>query len=282
MRNNINRTMYIDDLRPEGFNDLFTYKHRIQVRINGYPIDECRDIMMRALVAGDFTIKVTGHHPGYPLICLGWEEKPDSTIPWEEPVTQMIGSFRLNEILCRFSHDYPHVETQEFTLDGVPHVLQKDGYLLREGVPIMRVIRHDTIPVCLRLAGTASKNYSFTHEIPVRALSGDDMHKINCAEFERMIGNILSVPNANTTTQFNLVLGVRRWAKDYADVYRFTHLPMTEAETLVLAKEALLNGGAQVSEAILRRYRELYELHADEPLPGFDQDDLNTISASQA
>ena len=193
MRNIIDATMYIEDLRPEGFNRFFTYKDRIQVRVNGYASDECGDILTKALVDGDYTVKVAGRQPGFILFPLGWENKPDSTIPWEEPVTEMIGSFRLNEILCCFSNDHPHVETQEFTLDGVPHVMQKDGYLLREGVPIMRVIRNDPIPVCLRLAGTASKNYSFTHEIPVRALSGDDMHKINYAEFGRMIGNILSV-----------------------------------------------------------------------------------------
>ena len=282
MRNSINTTVYIDDFRPEAFNIFGGYKDRLLVKLNGYQNDGCRDLLTKALVDGDYTIRVSGRQPGHPIICLGWEQKWGGiSIAWEEPVTEMIGSFRLNEILCRYAHDTPHFKTEEFLLDGVPHVMRSDGYLLCDGKPILRVMDNNPIPTCLRLAGTASKNYSFTHEIPVRALTGPDMHEINYKDFERMIGNTISIPGMNLKAQFNLVLGIRRWAKKYADLYYIPHLPMTEVEVSKLASHALFEGGADV-EYINRMYREVFGLNHDEPLPGLDQDSLNAVSKSQA
>lgn len=292
MRKQISTVMHIDDLRPD--NDLIHhYGDRFWVKMNGY--DECknlRDELVGALVRNDYEVVVSGKMPGRTYHCLGWEsvvqlgrEHPaNKSIPWEAPVTHMIGSFRVNDALCRYSSDPARFETQSFGSDGRQYVMQGDGYLLRDGVPIIRVIDCQTIPVCLRVAGTASRDYSFTHEIPVKALSGDDMHKVNYAEFERMIRNILSVPNmyGSAKYNFNLVLGVRRWALLYAEAYKTPHLPMTESELATLGRIALLDGGAGEVERVLAMYRAIYSLNYDEPLPGLDQDSLNAIRASHA
>ena len=280
MRNHINATFYIEDLRPTPPEIMWRYKDRFLVKLNGYAEPQFWDIMMKALVEGDYTVKVAGRLPGHHLVCLGWESRwGQSRIAWEEPVTEMIGSFRLNEILCRYAHDAPHFKTEAFDLDGVPHVMQSDGYLLRGGEPILRVMNNDPIPICLRLAGTAHENYSFTHEIPVRALSGDNMHRINYLDFERMIRNTLAIPGMNIRAQFNLVLGIRRWAHQYALLYSIPHLAMTDPESLLLAKAVLLDGGQSDVYHITSKYRELYD---DYHLPGLDQDILNEVNTSQA
>lgn len=282
MRKSVNITAYIDDLNPDPLQILHQYKDRILVKLNGYVSSEVRDIVTDALVSGDYTIRVSGRRPGHPVKCLGWESVPGGVAHWEQPVTEMIGSFKLNEILCRYAHEGRLFKTEEFTLNGVPHTMQAGGYVLREGVPILRVIDDMPVPTCLRLAGTASENYSFTNEIPVRALSGEDMHDVNYKAFGDMILNTLAIPNMNIRAQFNLVLGIRRWAFDYSNIYRIPHLPMTEGEMSVLAKTALFDGGSIETQHILRMYRGLYGLSEGDHLPGLDQDDLNAISASQA
>lgn len=268
MRNEINMTVYIEDFRPSSFNIFGRYKDRILVKLNGYAGDALRDIMTKALTDGDYTIRVSGRQPGHQVIPLGWEERWGGIkIAWEEPVTEMIGSFRLNEIICRYAHDTPNFKTEAFSLGGVPHVMQSDGYLLRNGAPILRVMNSNPIPTCLRLAGTASENYSFTHEIPVKALTGDKMHEMNYKEFERMIFNTLAIPGMNIRAQFNLVLGIRRWAVEYAGLYNIPHLPLTDHEVTKLSSHALLEGGAEI-DYIDRMYREVYKLNDDQKMLG--------------
>lgn len=268
MRNEINMTVYIEDFRPSSFNIFGRYKDRILVKLNGYAGDALRDIMTKALTDGDYTIRVSGRQPGHQVIPLGWEERWGGIkIAWEEPVTEMIGSFRLNEIICRYAHDTPNFKTEAFSLGGVPHVMQSDGYLLRNGAPILRVMNNNPIPTCLRLAGTASENYSFTHEIPVKALTGDKMHEMNYKEFERMIFNTLAIPGMNIRAQFNLVLGIRRWAVEYAGLYNIPHLPLTDHEVTKLSSHALLEGGTEI-DYIDRMYREVYKLNDDQKMLG--------------
>ena len=207
-------------------------------------------------------------------------------------MVEILGSFRINDVIRKYARlkEWGTPPTagadglfppETVLVNGKLYVMRGDGYLMSDGKPILRVITSAPIPTCLRLVGTAQGCYSFTHEIPVRALDGSDMHEINYQEFGRMIRNVVSVPWLNMRTKFNLVIGIRRWAREYAQVYGIEDLKMTEAEVSKLASNALFGGGVDV-EHITRMYREIYNLNQDEPLPGLDQDSLNAVSKSQA
>lgn len=198
----------------------------------------------------------------------------------------MTGSFRVHDAVTKYLSGDNTIG--RFESSGHSYVMEADGTLRRDGEIILRAIRSDGPPMVLRVAGTAKDDYSFTLEIPVKMIDGDDMHKINYEYFSEMIESTISSPafraSDHKTNKFRQIIGVRYWAERYAKHFNLPDLPITTLEMAELARMALLEGDSTELYRIRGMYSQLYDLPKGGSIQdiGLIQSDLNSVSTSQA